>query len=550
VGIYFGTLIGERTCHTVHFLCHDAARARDLRLRGVRTRLSDGGVVAIERPSVHASAADVPACDVVLLCTKQPVPHRAELAPLGEDAAVLPLANGIEHVRQADADYGVRALAGCARIVVDSPSLGEAVQYGPTPSVTVGALGTGATDDARVVAGVLRDAGIDTAVCVEREDACRALWKKFAFITAVSAIGAATDASLQEVHACDATRELLAASVDEATAVARAHGYPISGLRDEVTALATARCEDQALLTFSLQRDVRRGRPSELDAQLGAMLRLAAARGVSVPTLKHLHATLAPRELRLRHRTPTNAEAQARSDLAACHRLLDRHGMSDLFVTHVSLRIPDTDAFLLTPYGVLFSQVTPECLVKVRMSDGTRLDNGAEVFGITNYTACMIHAPLQRAGHAAVVHTHTAAGNAVASARDGLLPLNQKAMVVLPFLREHPYDALALATEEGDVMARALATDLSDDTPSAPARVLLLRNHGLLAVGATIGEAFLWCEWMECACRFQVASAPPYAKVDDTMVKHVAEQSKRALGPGSQNLWSHPRYWQALLESL
>tara|TARA_B110000046_G_scaffold117900_1_gene124714 strand:+ start:5518 stop:6645 length:1128 start_codon:yes stop_codon:yes gene_type:complete len=375
------------------------------------------------------------------------------------------------------------------------------------------------------------------------------MWNKFAFITAVSAVGAVTDAPLQEVHACAASRELLASAVGEARAVARAHGHDPTGLQEDVDVLATTQYGDLEAVTFSLQRDAQRGRSMELDAQLGAMLRLAADRDVVVPTLKYLHATLMPRELRLCPvHTPSDAEARARANLAACHRLLDRHGMGDLFVTHASLRISDdSDAFLLTPFGVLFSQVTPESLVKVRVSDGTRLDGGAEVPGLVNDTACMIHAPLQRAGHAAVVHTHTAAGNAVASARDGLLPLNQKAMLVLPFVREHPYDALALATEEGEAMARVLATGGDD---SAAARVLLLRHHGLLTVGASMAEAFLWMEWMECACRYQVASAPPYETVDPVVVARIAAQAKRVFGVGGSNHWGHPRYWEALLETL
>jgi ribulose-5-phosphate 4-epimerase/fuculose-1-phosphate aldolase len=191
----------------------------------------------------------------------------------------------------------------------------------------------------------------------------------------------------------------------------------------------------------------------------------------------------------------------------------------------------------------------------VRLSDGARLDGGAEVEGLTNETATMIHAPLQRAGHAAVVHTHTAAGNAVASTVGGLLPLTQQAMLARPFLRDHPYDALALGgPHEGEAMARALAQKEAA-RGEADARVLLLRHHGLLSVGATMGEAFLWMEWVEGACRYQVAAGAPNATTslhaaDPEVVARTAAQGRAALGVGGPVHWGHPRFWRALCDSL
>ncbi len=227
------------------------------------------------------------------------------------------------------------------------------------------------------------------------------------------------------------------------------------------------------------------------------------------------------------------SESSARRDLAACHVLLARHGMSDLFVTHVSLRIDGEDAYLLSPFGVLFEDVTPESLVKVPLY--------SDASASQNETAVRIHGPLQRAGNAAVVHTHTVAGNAVACHPDGLLPVTQKAMLVLPFVRTHEYNALALDDDEGEAMQASLGSE---------ARVLILRNHGLLTTGSNMGEAFLWMEWMERACQYQVAlPANPVVPSNDA-IEQTFEQSRRVLGRGGPLDFALPVYWEGLMRSL
>ena len=102
-------------------------------------------------------------------------------------------------------------------------------------------------------------------------------------------------------------------------------------------------------------------------------------------------------------------------------------------------------------------------------------------------------------------------------------------------------------------MARTLATAEPGRTheTSAAARVLLLRHHGLLSVGATLGEAFLWMEWVEGACRYQVAAtgaathdAPP------AVVERTEAQGRALLDVGRAAHWGHPRFWRALCDSL
>ncbi len=185
-------------------------------------------------------------------------------------------------------------------------------------------------------------------------------------------------------------------------------------------------------------------------------------------------------------------EWEARCDLAACYRLVNLFGWSDLFGTHISLRVPGTDHFLLNPYGMLFEEITASSLIKVDQ-EGNIV--GAADFPI-NPAGFTIHSAIHMSSHQlnAVLHTHTRAGNAVACMKDGLLPYHQKALLVLGNVCYHDYESVALDLSERD----RLVADLGDN------RVMVLRNHGLMTVGATIGEAFFWMYTMETACQYQL----------------------------------------------
>lgn len=185
-------------------------------------------------------------------------------------------------------------------------------------------------------------------------------------------------------------------------------------------------------------------------------------------------------------------EWQARCDLAACYRLVDLYGWSDFFGTHVSLRIPDTDHFLLNPLGMLFDEITASSLIKVDENGALLSDSDYPInpAGFTIHSAIHMSSPQLNA----VIHTHTRAGNAVACMKEGLLPVHQKALIILGFVAYHDYESVALDLNERE----RIVSDLGD------ARILILRNHGLMTVGRTIGEAFLWMSRIETACRYQL----------------------------------------------
>jgi len=186
-------------------------------------------------------------------------------------------------------------------------------------------------------------------------------------------------------------------------------------------------------------------------------------------------------------------EWKVRVDLAAAYRLIAHFGWDDLIFTHLSARVPGPEHhFLLNPYQLMFEEVTASSLVKVDMNG---MPVGATPF-ITNSAGFTIHSAVHMArpdAHA-VIHLHTPAGQAVSAHAEGLLPLTQTAMLVRQDVAFHDYEGLAVDLDERE----RIVADLGDKG------AMLLRNHGTLTVGETIGEAFLRMYFLERACEAQI----------------------------------------------
>ena len=190
-----------------------------------------------------------------------------------------------------------------------------------------------------------------------------------------------------------------------------------------------------------------------------------------------------------------NAEAQTRRDLAALYRLVAHFRMTDLIDTHISARIPGTpDHFLINRYGVLFHEMRPEDLVKIDPTGAAvEASDASERINAAGFT---IHSAVHMARHdlACVIHTHTADGIAVACQEEGLLPITQHALKFYGHIGYHAYEGIALDLGERDRLVASLGNH----------HVMILRNHGLLAGGRTIAEAFLNIYFLERACQAQV----------------------------------------------
>ena len=189
-------------------------------------------------------------------------------------------------------------------------------------------------------------------------------------------------------------------------------------------------------------------------------------------------------------------EWQVRQDLAAAYRLVDHYGWSDMVFTHLSARVPGPDEhFLLNPYGFLFSEVTASNLVKID-GEGNVLLNSTDKVNSAGFT---IHSAvhLSRPDAHAVMHVHTDAGVAVSSTKAGFLPLNQHAMFVYNDMAYHDWEGVALDLGERE----RLVNDLG------PQHLMMLRNHGTLALGASVASCFMRLYYMERACQIQVKAA-------------------------------------------
>ncbi|MEZ5741042.1 MAG: class II aldolase/adducin family protein [Burkholderiaceae bacterium] len=189
-------------------------------------------------------------------------------------------------------------------------------------------------------------------------------------------------------------------------------------------------------------------------------------------------------------------EWQARIDLAAAYRLVHRYGMTDLIYNHITSRIPGTELLLINAFGYLYNEITASNLITVDL-DGNVVFAPSDSHGYgLNQAGIVIHTAVHKARHdvQCVMHTHARASMAVSAMEEGLLPLTQTAMRFYGRLGYHDYESVAIDLDE----EARLVADLGEH------RAMILRNHGLLAVGPTVAEAFNTLYWLEMACKAQV----------------------------------------------
>lgn len=208
----------------------------------------------------------------------------------------------------------------------------------------------------------------------------------------------------------------------------------------------------------------------------------------------------------------SEAEWQARVDLAACYRLIALFGMNDLIYNHATARVPDAEGhFLINAYGYAYEEVTASSLVKIDL-DGNIVQDSGTGYGI-NQAGFVIHSAVHRARKdvGCVIHTHSPAGMAVSALECGLLPITQNAMF-FGQVGYHAYEGPAIDLDE----QKRLVADLGS------AAALVLRNHGLLTAGRTVCEAFVVMHWLEKACQAQIMAMScqtPISKVPEKVVK-------------------------------
>ena len=231
----------------------------------------------------------------------------------------------------------------------------------------------------------------------------------------------------------------------------------------------------------------------------------------------------------------SHIEWQSRCELAALYRLVAYYRMTDLIDTHITLRVPGPQRhFLINRYGVAFEKMRASDLVLIDL-EGNVVDG--QHGGHVNAAGFVIHSAIHEARpdlHC-IIHTHTAAGMAVAAQRDGLLPLTQHALKFYGNLAYHTYEGIALSMHERE----RLVADMG------PHKAMILRNHGLLAAGDSVAAAFHEIYFLERACQAQIQAMSAGVALnipDEAVCRHTAAQFGREGIEGIIDL-----AWQAAL---
>jgi ribulose-5-phosphate 4-epimerase/fuculose-1-phosphate aldolase len=237
-----------------------------------------------------------------------------------------------------------------------------------------------------------------------------------------------------------------------------------------------------------------------------------------------------------------SSEAALRVQLAACYRLVAHFGMDDLIYNHISVRLPGPERqFLINPYGLLFSEITASCFVKID-ADGRKIEPSNYDVNLAGF---VIHSAIHsgREDAVCVLHTHSEAATAISALEDGLLPISQFAMRYQGHMAVHDYEGVAIDIDE---RGRLLAD-------MGPHNVLILRNHGVLTVGRSIPEAFIQMYYFEKAARVQIMTqsalaggarlALPRREITEKAARQFNDHHGDILAPGE-------REWPAFIRLL
>lgn len=220
-------------------------------------------------------------------------------------------------------------------------------------------------------------------------------------------------------------------------------------------------------------------------------------------------------------------EWQLRCELACAYRLFDQLGWHELIYNHITVRLPGPEAhFLINPFGLMYREITAGNLV--------RIDIDGRIIGHSDYpvnpAGFIVHSAVHAAREDAhcVMHTHTTAGMAVACQDEGLLPLSFPAMFYTGRVAYHDFEGITLDRDERG----RLAANLGDRN------VMILRNHGLLACGPSVGHAFAELYHLQRACEVQIAAQSSGARLTlpaPEIARRAADQFTATARKGSQN---------------
>lgn len=299
VGGYFGGRLAQAG-QDVTFIAR-GEHLRAIQNTGLKVDSLDGDFV-IHPAKASDSVADVGAVDLVIVGVKAwQVPEAARaLKPLIKaGTTVLPLQNGVDAVPQLTEELGHDVvIGGLCKIVSFVVGPGHIRHAGFAPSIVIGEQDNRRTDRILAIETTLTSAGLETTIA---QDISVALWTKFLFIASFSGVGAIANAPAGVVRTDPEMRAQMLRAMNEIKALAHARGIQLPPDAMEKAMAGVDLLPEDA--TSSMQRDIAAGRPSELESQNGAVVRMARDLGVEVPTHELIYARLKPLEEKARRTT-------------------------------------------------------------------------------------------------------------------------------------------------------------------------------------------------------------------------------------------------------
>lgn len=274
---------------------------RAIKENGLRVDSPDGNF-RIHPARATDNVTDVGDTDLVIIGVKAwQVPDAARaIKPLvGANTTVLPLQNGVDAAAQLVAELGSdNVVGGLCRIVSFVVEPGHIRHAGFAPSIIIGELDNSRTDRIERIEKVFKEAGLNTTIATDIQVA---LWTKLLFIASFSGVGAVADAPAGVLRSDPKWRAQMLSAMEEINTLAHARGIKMPS--DSVQGVMAAVDGLPAEATSSMQRDIVAGKPSELESQNGAIVRMAREAGVEVPTHELIYQTLKPLEEKARLRS-------------------------------------------------------------------------------------------------------------------------------------------------------------------------------------------------------------------------------------------------------
>lgn len=292
VGGYFGGRLAEAGEDVIFIARGDHLRA--IKEKGLKVDSRNGDFV-IYPAAATDTVSDVGVVDLVLVGVKAwqvPEAARAMKPLVGANTTVLPLQNGVDAASQLVDTLGPKSvIGGLCRIVSFVVEPGHIRHAGAMPSVIIGELDNRQSQRIATIEELFKRAGVEITIA---KDIQVALWTKFLFIASFSGMGAIANAPAGILRTNPQWRTQMLQAMQEIYALAHARGINLPpDSVDKVMAFVDALQDDA---TSSMQRDIAAGKPSELDAQNGAVVRMAHEAGIEVPTHALIYHTLRPLE--------------------------------------------------------------------------------------------------------------------------------------------------------------------------------------------------------------------------------------------------------------